>query len=117
MSVTLRAARAHGGEGRVARRVEERDAAFRRLDVVGADVLRDAARFARGDSRAPDVVEQRRLAVVDVAHDRDHGRASDRLRRALGLLDRLDQLVLDRRFLERASRVWPISSTTRIAVS
>ena len=113
----LGAARAHGREGRVARRVEERDAAFRRLDVVGADVLRDAARLARGHLRAPDVVEQRRLAVVDVAHDRDDGRASNRLGRARGLLDGLDELVLDRRFLERASRVWPISSTTRVAVS
>ena len=37
-------------------------------------MLRDAARLARGDLRAPDVVEQRGLAVVDVAHDRDHRR-------------------------------------------
>ena len=73
----LGAARAHGRERRVARRVEERDAALRRLDVVGADVLRDAAGLAGGDSRAADVVEQRRLAVVDVAHDRDDGRARD----------------------------------------
>jgi hypothetical protein len=43
------------------------------LDVVGADVLRDAARLSGRDLRAPDVVEQRGLAVVDVAHDRDHG--------------------------------------------
>jgi hypothetical protein len=42
------------------------------FDVVRADVLRDAARFAFGDLRLADGVEQRRLAVVDVAHDGDH---------------------------------------------
>ena len=41
------------------------------FDVIGADVLRDAARFAAGDARAADRVEERRLAVVDVTHDGD----------------------------------------------
>jgi hypothetical protein len=44
------------------------------LDVIGADVLRDAAGFAAGDAGAADVVEQRGLAVVDVAHHGDHRR-------------------------------------------
>ena len=65
----LRAARTHRGERRVARRIEERDDALRRLDVIRADVLRDAARLARRDLGATDVVEQRGLAVVDVTHD------------------------------------------------
>ena len=43
-------------------------------DVVRADVLRDAAGLAGDDVRLADVVEQRRLAVVDVAHDRDDRR-------------------------------------------
>jgi hypothetical protein len=43
--------------------------------VVRADVLRDAAGLAGDHVRLADVVEQRRLAVVDVAHDGDHGRA------------------------------------------
>ena len=43
----------------------------RQRDVVGADVLRDAAGLAGDDVRLADVVEERRLAVVDVAHDRD----------------------------------------------
>ena len=68
----LRTARAHGRERFVARRVEERDVlAARQRDVVRADVLRDAARLAGDDVRLADVVEQRRLAVVDVTHDRD----------------------------------------------
>ena len=80
----LRAARAHRRERRVARRVEERDDALvGRLDVVRADVLRDAAGFARRDFRAADVVEQRRLAVIDVAHDRDDRRT----RREIALID------------------------------
>ena len=42
--------------------------------LVGADVLRDAARLAGGDVGLADGVEQARLAVVDVAHDGDDRR-------------------------------------------
>ena len=57
--------------------------------VVGADVLRDAAGFARRHLGAADVVQQRGLAVVDVAHDGDDRRArhairSRRARRLVG---------------------------------
>ncbi len=38
-------------------------------------MLGNAARFARGNVGFADGVEQRSLAVIDVAHDRDHGRA------------------------------------------
>ena len=44
------------------------------VHVVGADVLGDAARLARRHLWCADVVEQRGLAVVDVAHDGDHRR-------------------------------------------
>ena len=81
----LGAARAHRGERGVARRVEEGDHAARRLDVVGADVLRDAARLAGRHARGADVVEQRGLAVVDVAHDGDHRRARLQLVRVCGV--------------------------------
>ena len=47
----------------------------RALDLVGADVLGDAAELALGDLGGADGVEQRGLAVVDVAHDGDHRRA------------------------------------------
>ena len=42
-------------------------------------MLGDATGLARGDLGATDVVEQRGLAVVDVAHDGDDRRAGDRL--------------------------------------
>ena len=72
----LRAARAHQRERFVARRVEEDDAAaVADVDVIRADVLRDAAGFALGDLRFANRVEQRRLAVIDVAHHGDHRRA------------------------------------------
>ena len=71
----LRAARAHRGEGRVTGRVDEGDGlAAGRNDLVGADVLRDAARFARDHIGVADRVEQRGLAVIDVAHDGDDRR-------------------------------------------
>ena len=72
----LGAAGAHQGERLVTGRVEEHDAAaVADVDVIGADVLRDAAGFALGDLRFADRVEQRRLAVVDVTHDGDDRRA------------------------------------------
>ena len=70
----LRAARAHGGERLVARRVEERDAPAVDLGLVRADVLRDPARLGLDDGRLANRVEERRLPVVDVAHDRDDRR-------------------------------------------
>ena len=47
------------------------------VHVIGADVLRDAAGLALGHAGCADRVEQRRLAVIDVAHDRDDRRAGD----------------------------------------
>ena len=77
----LRAAGAHRRERLVARRVEESDHALRRFHVIGADVLRNPAGFAAGNARAAYRIEQRRLAVVDVAHDGDDRRPRQRFRR------------------------------------
>ena len=41
--------------------------------LVGADVLGDAAGFARGHVGFANGIEERGLAVIDMAHDRDHG--------------------------------------------
>src|SRR6185503_12047002 len=89
----LGAAGAHAGEGLVARGIEEDDLAAEGgrvflgdADLVGADVLRDAAGFAGCDVGGADGVEQRGLAVVDVAHDGDDGRADD-LDEAGGVLE------------------------------
>ena len=67
----LGAARAHGGERRVAGRVDERDELAVVPHLVGADVLRDAAGLAGRHGGVADGVEQAGLAVVDVAHDGD----------------------------------------------
>ncbi len=70
----LSAAGAHGCEGFVARRIDERDLiASRRRHLVGTDMLGDAASFARDDIGRTNGIEQRCLAVVDVTHDRDDG--------------------------------------------
>ncbi len=75
----LGTAGAHRRERGVAGGVEEGDHAARRLHVVRADVLRDAAGFASSHTRGADVVEQRSLAVIDVAHHGDHRRAGEQL--------------------------------------
>ena len=110
----LGAAGAHGREGLVAGRVEEGDRVVVVVDLVGADVLGDPARLAGGHLGLADRVEQRGLAVVDVAHDRDHRRAIDQLlvgvlvgRLGLGVLggaDHVDLLVEATRPAPRSPR-------------
>ena len=71
----LGAAGPHRGEGRMPGGIEEGDAALFGRDVIGTDVLRDPAGLPRRDPGAPDVIEQRRLTVIDMPHDGHHGRS------------------------------------------
>ena len=72
----LGAAGAHGGERFVARGIQERDlATVWNIDLVGTDVLGDAAGLGRDHRGLADRVKQGGLAVVDVAHD-GHDRRS-----------------------------------------
>ena len=81
----LGAAGAHRGERGVARRVDEGDLAVgRRVHLVGADVLGDAAGFAAHDVGRADGVEQRGLAVVDVTHHGHDRRPRNKVRRIVG---------------------------------
>src|SRR5437763_2509224 len=95
------APRAHGGERLVARRIEERDGCLAAVgaddvDRVRADVLGDPAGLARRHVGLADGVEQRGLAVVDVAHDGHDGRAGRQIfRLVLGLADELVELEPD----------------------
>ncbi len=71
----LGAAGAHGGESLVAGRVDEGDPiAVGRRHLIRTDMLRDAACLAGHHVGLANGIEQRRLAVVDVAHDGNHGR-------------------------------------------
>ena len=70
----LGAAGAHGRKGLVAGRIQEDNVAVLGPDVVGADVLGDAAGLAGGDVRLADGVKKGGLAVVNMAHDGDDGR-------------------------------------------
>ena len=109
----LGAAGAHRGEGRVARRVEEGDrrAAVGR-HLVGADVLGDAAGLAGDHVGLADRVEQRGLAVVDVAHDGDDRRA--RLQVRLVVLARGLTITSSTSESETRTTVWPNSSTISV---
>src|SRR5690606_36458396 len=80
------------GERGVAGGIQEADDALGRFDVVGADVLGDATGLAGRNLGAADVVQQRGLAVVDVAHDGDYRRTRGEV--ALRTLDVGHQLGL-----------------------
>ena len=80
------AAGPHFGKRFVARRIDERNSPAVLLDRVGANVLRDAAAFAAHHVDADDAVQERRLAVVDVAQERDHRRPLDQIGRIVFLL-------------------------------
>jgi len=71
----FRPAGAHRGEGGVARGVEEGDRPRVVMNLVGAYVLGDPPGLTGSDLGLADRIQQRGLAVVDVAHDRDHRRA------------------------------------------
>ena len=92
----LRAARAHGGEGRVARRIQEGHHALGGLDVVRADMLGDAAGLARRHLGAAYVVEQRGLAVIDMSHHGHHRRTRQHFERGIRFAL---QIILDDIFL------------------
>ncbi|MGY4283419.1 hypothetical protein ACVWXO_002639 [Bradyrhizobium sp. LM2.7] len=90
----LGAACAHRCERGVAGRVDEGDllAAFRRQHLIGADMLGDAAGLAGDHIGVTERVEQRGLAVVDVAHHGHHRRA--RLG-VVGIVDGIEQAFFD----------------------
>ena len=92
----LGAARAHRGERGVTRRIDEGDPAPRRRGhLVGADVLGDAAGLGGRNIGRADGIEQRRLAVIDVAHDGDDGRARLQVRR---IVRSIEHALFDIRF-------------------
>ena len=64
-------------------RVEEDDATAVVLDLARTDVLGDATRLTRCHFGTAHGVEQARLAVVDVTHDRHDGRAGHQVGRRI----------------------------------
>ena len=83
----LRPARPHARKRFMARSVDKDDLFAIDFNLISTDVLRNAARFAFGDSRRTDRVEQRRLTVVYVTHDRNHRSTRNQISRVLGQLD------------------------------
>mmetsp|Transcript_11743 Transcript_11743/g.37222 ORF Transcript_11743/g.37222 Transcript_11743/m.37222 type:complete len:541 (-) Transcript_11743:155-1777(-) len=90
------AARAHRGEGGVARRVQVRDPpALSRRDLVRAEVLRDPARLAERNARLAQRVEQRCLAMVNMSHHSDDGGPGHERRNVVLLLLERARLGVD----------------------
>src|SRR5215831_7218337 len=72
----------------MARRIDEGDLrAERRGDLIGADMLGDAARLSARHVGGPDSVEQRGLAVVDMAHNGHDRRPRIQHGRIVGLIE------------------------------
>ncbi|MCH8948906.1 MAG: hypothetical protein IIB87_00830 [Chloroflexi bacterium] len=65
----------HFGECFVAGRIDKRNTAAFFFDLVGADVLCNAAAFAAHHVDADDAIKQGGLAVIDVTEKRHHRRA------------------------------------------
>ena len=97
----LGAASAHGSEGFMARRIDEGNETAGGRNLVGADMLGDAARFARHDIGLADGVEQRGLAVIDMAHDGDDRRARLKRLHAVGVSRQAFDHVRFRHALDR----------------
>ena len=85
----LGAAGAHGGEGGVAGGVDEGHGnAAGGGDLIGADMLGDAAGLAGHHIGVTDRVEQRCLAVIDMAHDGDDGGTGNQMLVGVGLVEK-----------------------------
>ncbi len=70
-------ARTHGCECLVTGCIEERDFLAVYLNLVGANMLSDAACFARRHLGFTDGIKQGGLAVVDMTHNSDNRRDND----------------------------------------
>ena len=99
----LRTAGAHGSKCLVARRIDERDLMIGNAHDGSADVLRNAAGLAFGNAGVADGVKQRRFAVVNVAHDRNHRRTRLKVFLAVVIHDR--KLFLGRHDAHLAAHV------------
>jgi hypothetical protein len=80
----LRTTGTHRRKGRVTGRVDEGDLLAVLLDLIGADMLGDAARFSGDDIGLADGIQERGLAVVDMAHDRHDRRTRLQLALVVG---------------------------------
>src|SRR5437879_13509316 len=69
------AARAHGGEGCVTRRVDEGECRAVVIYGVGADVLGDATGFTSCNTRLANRIQERRFAMINMSHECDDGAA------------------------------------------
>ncbi len=74
----------HGGKSLVTRRIEEGNLAAVQFNVVGADMLGNAARLAGDDIGFSNGVQKRCLAMIDMAHDGDHRRPFTQCFRRIG---------------------------------
>ncbi len=85
----------HLGEGRVTRRIDERDLLAIVFDLIGGNVLSDAARLSGRHVCRADLVQQRRFPVIDVSQNRDDGGAFDKFLGRIGDFHRLCQFLLN----------------------
>ena len=69
----------HLGESLVTRCIDKRYGTTILLDLISPNMLGDPTGFARDDLRTNQIIQQRRLAVVDVPEERDDRRPRDQI--------------------------------------
>ena len=99
----LRTTRTHLREGGVTRRIDKGDLRTRRRDnLIGTDMLRNTAGFATRDICRADRIQQRCLAMIDMAHNRDNRRTCLRVS---ANIRRIEQAFFDVRFSNALHRM------------
>ena len=71
----LGSAGAHCGKRFMAGRIQKSDHSTRSAHMIGPNMLGNSASLAAGNAGASNIVEQRSLAVIDVSHHGNNGRA------------------------------------------
>lgn len=86
----LRSSGAHDGEGLMSGSIQECYPVPVLLDLVGTDLLGDSSGFSCCDVRLADIVEDRRLPVIDMPHDADDRSSANLLHRIVVLQEVFD---------------------------
>ena len=76
----------HGGKGFMARSIQEGNGTAVDINGISTDMLGNAAGFAGGNVGIADIVQKRRLTVVNVSHDHDNRSSGQEIFFSIGMV-------------------------------